>query len=118
MNAELLEEAKLKILLQNVQGYEANMDIANYYVNHYLLFRKNRFYENVEEKIEAVSIDDIDRVVDLYLRDDKAVTLVESPTLTYTQFYVGLSVLVVFTGLIIVIFYLRTHAHYRKRKIR
>jgi zinc protease len=115
MNAELLEQAKLKILLQNVQGYEANMDIADYYVNHYLLFRKNRFYENVEEKIEAVTTDDINRVVDLYLRDDKAVTLVESPTLTYTQFYAGLTLLAVFIGLIIVLFYLRTHARFRAK---
>jgi predicted Zn-dependent peptidase len=116
MNQTLLEEAKMKILLLNVQGYEANMDIADYYANQYSLFRKNRYFENVEEKIEAVSIDDINRVVDKYLRDDKAVTLVESPTLTYTQFYTLLSLLVIIALLIIVVLYLRAHAHFRARK--
>jgi len=117
MNEALMQEAKLKILLRNVQGYEANMDFADYYANQYLLFRKHRYYEDVEEKIEAVTVDDIRRVVDEYLRDDKAVTLIESPTLTYTQFYVVLSLLVVFVGLIIVIFYVRTHARFRAKKI-
>jgi predicted Zn-dependent peptidase len=118
MNQALLEEAKMKILLQNVQGYEANMDIADYYANQYSLFRKNRFFENVEEKIEAVSIDDINRVVDLYLREDKAVALVESPTLTYTQLYTLLSLLALLSLLVVVVIYLRTHARLRARKRR
>jgi len=118
MNQPLLQEAKMKILLQNVQGYEANMDIADYYANQYSLFRKNRYFENVEEKIEAVSIDDINRVVAKYLRDDKAVTLVESPTLTYTQLYTLLSLLALTVLLIVIVLYLRTHARLRARKRR
>jgi len=116
MNQALMQEARLKILLRNVQGYEANMDFADYYANQYLLFRKHRFYEDVEEKIEAVTIDDIRRVMDEYLSDEKSVTLIESPTLTYTQFYLGLSVSAFIILLIIVLFYLRAHRHFTARK--
>lgn len=116
MNQELLEKSKLKILLQNVQGYEANSDIANYYANQYSLFRKNRYFENIEEKIEAVTVDDISRVVQAYLTEDKAVAIVESPTLTYTQLYVLLSVFAVISLVAVLIVYLRTHAHFRARK--
>lgn len=118
MNAELLEKSKLKILLQNVQGYEANSDIASYYTNQYSLFRKDRYFKNTEEKIEAVSISDISRVVNEYLTEDKAVTIIETPTLTYTQFYTALSVLSIITLLSIIALYMRAHAHIKAKKYR
>lgn len=118
INAEQLEESKQKILLQNVQGYEANSEFADYYANQYSLFRKKRFYENAEKKIEAVTIADINRVVDEYLREDKAVIFVESPTLTYTQFYILLSIISLISVIAIVGFYLRKRRILKLDKIK
>jgi len=115
MNVELLEKSKLKILLQNVQGYESNANIADYYAIEYVRFRKNHYYENTEEKIEAVTVDDISRVVKEYLSEDKAVTLIETPTLTYTQFYVVLTFLLTAVVTVIIVFYMRARARYKKR---
>ena len=98
MTLELLEKTRLKILLQSVQGYESNSDFAGYYVSKYVLFRKDRFYKNNEEKLEAVTVDDITRVVRKYLSDDKGITVIETPTLTFTQFYSLLSLIAVELG--------------------
>jgi len=108
MTLDLLEKTRLKILLQSVQGYESNRDFADYYVSKYVRFRKNRFYENNEEKLEAVTVDDITRVVSKYLSDDKGITIIEKPTLTFTQFYSLLSLIAVVIMMAIVIFYIRS----------
>jgi predicted Zn-dependent peptidase len=99
MDVELLKKTKLKILLQSVQGYESNTDFADYYASQYVLFRKDRFFEDAEEKIEAVSVDDIKKAVNNYLVEGKSVTLYEAPTLSYTQFYTA--ILVLLAGLLI-----------------
>ena len=116
MNAELLEKSKLKILLQSVQGYESNASIADYYTSQYVLFRKDRFYENIENKIEAVTTDDINRIVQQHLTEDKAVTILETPTLTYTQLYIVLSLFSIITLFAIIAIYLRTHRHHLNKK--
>ena len=108
MTLELLEKTRLKILRQSVPGYETNRDFADYYVSKYVLFRKNRFYKNNEEKLEAVTVDDITRVVSKYLSDDKGITIIETPTLTFTQFYSLLSLIAVVIMMAIVIFYIRS----------
>ena len=101
-------------MLKSVQGYESNRDIADYYASQYVLFRKNRHFENVEEKIEGVTPDDINRVVKDYLSEDKAVTIYETPTLTFTQLYLLLSMLFIVISLLIIIFYLRAHKRFKK----
>lgn len=116
MDEALLEKSKLKLLLRSVQGYEANSDIANYYASQYVIFKKYGYFENVEEKIEAVTIEDINRVVKKYLSEDLSVTIIDSPTLTYTQFYLMLS-LIAFTviGLIARLYY-HAHTHFRNNR--
>ena len=116
MDAALLEKSKLKILLQNVQGYESNANISDYYASEYVRFRKNRYFENVEEKIEAVTIDDINQVVKQHLPVDKAITIFETPTLTYTQFYTILSLIAILILSIIIAFYMKAHTHYKSSK--
>lgn len=115
MDNELLEKSKMKILLKSVQGYESNKEFADYYMSQYVLFRKTRSFENVEQKIEAVSIDDIDRVVRAYLTEDKAVTIYETPTLTYTQLYILLSLLALALLMIIVMIYMRARARFKNK---
>jgi predicted Zn-dependent peptidase len=115
MTNTLLEKSKIKILLQGVQGYESNKEFADYYLSQYVLFRKRRVFENIEEKIEAVTIDDVDRVVKEYLSLDKAVTIYETPTLTYTQFYLLISFFFVALLLVVVVIYVRTHARFKNR---
>ena len=115
MSDDQLEKSKMKILLQSVQGYESNKEFANYYMSQYVLFKKNRYFENIEEKIEAVTLDDINRVVKKYLPEDKAVTIYETPTLTHTQFYLLLSLFFIAIILLVFVFYLRAHAHFKNK---
>ena len=115
MNIELLEKSKLKILLQSVQGYESNAGIADYYASQYVLFRKNRFFENDENKFEAITLDDISRVVELYFPEDKLVEIVNTPTLTYTQFYILLSLFSIALLLAIIYFYIQNRSKKQRR---
>jgi len=114
MSLDLLEKSKLKILLRSVQGYESNNEFADYYSSQYVLFKKNRFFENVEQKIEAVTVNDMERVVREYLSEDKSVTIYETPTLTYTQLYLLLSLLFIFMILAVMVLYVRMHARLKK----
>ena len=115
MDSELLHKSKMKILLQNVQGYESNSQIANYYAADYVYFKEKGHFQNVEEKIEAVTLEDIKRVAQKYLSLDKGVVIYEKPSLTYTQFYLLLSVLVLVLGGIVVYLYVRAHRRIKKR---
>ena len=111
MDNDLLQKAKMKILLQNVQGYESNAQFANYYASDYVHFREKGYFEDVEARIEAVTPADIARVARQYLSLEKGVVIVEKPTLTLTQFYLFLGLLAV--ALIVVAFYLYTRTHKR-----
>ena len=110
MDAELLEKSKLKILLQNVQGYESNAQFADYYASDYVYFKEKGYYQDVEAKIEAVTPDDIARVAVKYLSLDKGVIIYEVPTLTTTQFYVLLSLLIILLAALVVHLYLKTRS--------
>ena len=116
MDNNLLQKAKMKILLQNVQGYESNSQFANYYASDYVHFREKGYFEDVEARIEAVTPADIARVARQYLSLEKGIVIVEKPTLTLTQFYLFLGLLAV--ALIVVAFYLyaRTHKRIIRRK--
>ena len=81
----------------------------------WVLFRKNRYFENVEEKIEAVTLDDINRVIKEYLTEEKSVTIYETPTLTHTQFYILISIIVVGLILLVLVVYMRAHARFKNK---
>ncbi len=116
MDKELLEKSKLKILLQIVQGYESNTDFADHYVSEYAIFRKNRYFENAEKKFEAVTKEDVFRVANEYFSEDKAIPIYETPTMTYTQFYILLSIIALIVATIVIRLYLRAHSHFISNK--
>ena len=116
MDGELLEKSKMKILLQNVQGYESNSQFADYYASDYVYFKEKGYFEDVEAKIEAVTSDDIARVAKEYLSLDKGIVIYEIPTLTTTQFYILMSALLVLILSLALYLYLNSHSRIRKQK--
>ena len=116
MDSELLEKSKLKILLQNVQGYESNAQFADYYASDYVYFKEKGYFEDIEARIEAVSPDDIARVAKQYLSLDKGIRIYEIPTLTTTQFYMVISLLVILILSFMLYLYLKAHSQIRKQK--
>jgi len=116
MDGELLEKSKMKILLQNVQGYESNSQFADYYASDYVYFKEKGYFEDIEAKIEAVTPDDISRVAEKYLSLEKGVVIYEIPTLTTTQFYVVMTLLVLFILSSVLYLYFKTHSRIRRQK--
>jgi predicted Zn-dependent peptidase len=116
MDSELLEKSKMKILLKNVQGYESNAQIADYYASDYVYFNEKGYFEDVEARIEAVTSDDIARVAKRYLSLDEGIRIYETPTLTTTQFYILLTLLVVSMISFTLYSYLKARSRRRKQK--
>lgn len=116
MDSELLEKSKMKILLQNVQGYESNAQFADYYASDYVYFKEKGYYEDIEARIEAVTPDDIARVAKEYLSLDKGIAVYETPTLTTTQFYMLMSALAIFVLSFMLYLYLKAHSRIKKQK--
>jgi zinc protease len=116
MDSDLLEKSKMKILLQNVQGYESNAQFADYYASDYVYFKEKGYFEDIEARIEAVTPDDIARVAKQYLSLDKGVRIYEIPTLTTTQFYIVISLLVILILTFMLYLYLKAHSRIRRQK--
>ena len=116
MDQDLLEKSKMKILLQNVQGYESNAQFADYYASDYVYFKEKGYFEDIEAKIEAVTPEDISRVAGKYLALDKGVEIYETPTLTSTQFYLLLSLLIILVATLVIYLYLKAHSRIRRQK--
>ncbi len=117
MDSELLEKSKMKILLQNVQGYESNSQFADYYASDYVYFKEKGYFEDIEAKIEAVTPDDISRVAKEYLSLEKGIVIYEIPTLTTTQFYVVMTILVLFILSSALYLYFKAHSLNQKAKM-
>jgi predicted Zn-dependent peptidase len=95
MKSEEIEVAKRRILLDRVQGFESNSDIAVYYVtSRFQLDRTGKFASH-EDSIAKVTLEDVQRVANKYLRADRQIIFRSTPTLTFTQFFVGLGVSIV-----------------------
>ena len=91
---EDIEVAKRRILLAIVQGYESNVEMANYYVNSLHELKTDGKLINRESALVKVTSKDIQRVVNKYLTKERQVIAWSEPTLTYTQFYTGLGILI------------------------
>ncbi|WP_455207529.1 M16 family metallopeptidase [Kaarinaea lacus] len=101
LDQQRLDNVKQKILLNSARGYESNSSFAEYYALTVEDIKRYGKLENYEDRIEQVSIDAIREATSAYLNDTNLVVAVVRPTLTYTQFYLvvlvmmGLALLVV-----------------------
>jgi predicted Zn-dependent peptidase len=95
MKSEEIEVAKQRILLDRVQGFESNSDIAAYYVTSRFQLEKTGKLVSHEDSISKVTSEDVQRVANKYLRADRQIIFWSTPTLTWTQFVVGLGIFVV-----------------------
>ena len=77
----------MKILLRNVQGYESTASFADYYAAEYPKFRVRGEYIDDESLFEAVTTADVADVARRWLDPEQAMVIKEAPTLTMTQFY-------------------------------
>jgi predicted Zn-dependent peptidase len=100
-----VELAKRKLLLRMVQGYESNSELADYYADSVFEYEARGEPVDREARIERVTAADLHRVATRYLAPERAVVFRETPTLTYTQFYLVLVllalVLAVIAGLLL-----------------
>ncbi|MCI0508204.1 MAG: insulinase family protein [Gammaproteobacteria bacterium] len=87
LDQERLGNVKQKILLNSARGYESNRSFAEYYALTVEDIKRYGKYENYEDLIEEVSIEAVRGATAAYLNDDNLVVAVVRPTLTYTQFY-------------------------------
>ncbi len=94
IKAEDIEAAKQRILLERVQGYEANRDIAAYYVGSLPELKTNGKLSNHEDSIARITLNDVQRAAQKYLRADRQIAFVTTPTLTFTQFFMVLGFLI------------------------
>ena len=93
LDAETVKLVKRKILLQMVQGYESNSELADYYANSVFEYETSGGLVDQEARVEQVTVNDLHRVATQYLSLDRAVVFREIPALTYTRFYAGIALL-------------------------
>ena len=118
-----VERTKRKILLQWAQGYETNAGLASLYAERLPLIdrqgnRRNeglasRFH-SYESEIEAVSADDLHRVVARYIRPERRIDITSAPTMSYAAFFTLIGGII---AIIAIIVSFRLHkAGIRKKK--
>lgn len=95
-----LAKIKLKILLYEARGAETNSDFADYYVDNDFELKEYGYFSSYVDAIENVTLSDIQRVSKKYFNNDNRVIAVSSPTLTYTQFYIFLFVMILIVGFV------------------
>lgn len=93
LDAATVELAKRKLLLRMAQGYESNSELADYYADSVFEYETDGGLVDQEARIEQVTAADLHRVATRYLPLDRAVVFREVPTLTYSEFYLGLVLL-------------------------
>ena len=106
---ELVRKLKEKRLLGMAQDLESNSDFADYYANNAYEIKEFGNLINVAQQTANVTRDDVIRVYSSYLNKNNAVITIESPTLTYTQFF--LIILVISVLLSLLIFWYFRHKH-------
>src|SRR5262249_16901680 len=92
---EDLNANKNRILLDRARAFESNDSIAAYYVKKRHELRMNGKLTNHVAAIARLTPEDLQRVANKYLRDDSRVIVRSTPTLTFTQFYIGLGLSIV-----------------------
>jgi predicted Zn-dependent peptidase len=97
IKAEDVRTAEQSILMGFAQSYESNSSIAGLYVQtlDQLKSGKGRGRTSHKAPVASITPQDLQRVANKYLRDDSRVIVRSTPTLTFTQFYVGLGLSIV-----------------------
>ena len=101
LDQQRLDTVKRKILLNAARGYESNASFAEYYALNVEDLQRYGKFENYEDRIEGVSLQDISDATNKYFRDDHLVIAIVKPAFTYTQFYVfilGMLILAALAG--------------------
>lgn len=117
LNENELKETKLKILLSAARGYETNSDFSKHYVQSDFEIKEHDALINYEDGIEKVTLEDIQRVSLKYFNADNRVIAVSSPTLTYTQFYSLILVMLTFVSILVWRIVLRIRRKRNRRNI-
>jgi predicted Zn-dependent peptidase len=93
---EEAERTKRKILFRLAQGYETNAGLASLYSERlFSVDSKSEFpagkrrvsLHRYERGIESVSAEDLDRVIELYIRPERRVDILSVPTVSFSAFF-------------------------------
>src|SRR5262245_39696817 len=95
IEAKHLEIVKERILWEIARSYESNSSVASFYISNLRRLKTSGKLTNDDASIAKVTPEDLQRVANKYLRNDARVILRSTPTLTFTQFYIGLGVSIV-----------------------
>jgi predicted Zn-dependent peptidase len=95
ISVEQLQVLKDAMILELAINYESNASLADYYVSSLSQLRTDGQLAHHQASIEHIIPGDLHRVANKYLKDDSRVIVRETPTLTFTQFFAGLGVLIV-----------------------
>jgi len=93
-----LEVIKKYFLLTLRQGYEQNLSFANHYALVTADLNKNGSINNIEEKVEQVTLQDVNDVLEKYFDKEMEVVAITKPFMTYTLFYALLVLVLVPLG--------------------
>ena len=92
--SEEVESVKRSILLSQAQGYESNGDLADYYISNLYELKVRGKLSDREALLEKVTPEDLQRVAAKYFVTERGVIVWSTPTLTFTQFYIGLGLMI------------------------
>lgn len=98
---EAIAKTKQKILLQIAQGYEANEELAEFYVASIRELKKFNRIISHEDGIEKVTAQDVFTAAKKYFKESNRVDIYDTPTLTYFQFYLLLGIFLVLITLVV-----------------
>ena len=99
LTEETVHALKQEILLMSARDYETNAEVADYYVESMHELEDEGALINEEDRLMAVSAEDVRRAAATYLDLDRAVTVVERPLLTHDTLYLLLGSTCVLGGL-------------------
>jgi len=85
---------KRGFLLEFAHSLQSNNELADYYAGVWHTFMWPDRFDRIEDLYNALTPTDIQRIALKYLMMDNAVMVNETPTLTYNQLYIMLSVLI------------------------
>jgi len=92
IKAEDVQAAEQSIFMGFAQSYESNSSMAGLYVQTLDQLKSSK---GRRPTIASITSQDLQRVANKYLRNDSRVIVRSTPTLTFTQFYIGLGLSIV-----------------------